>query len=257
MDKTARPIFFFGLVFILSIPFWILDFFAPGLAKNLPIKLPISALMAVCPLLAAAILAFRENGFRGVRDLQKKAFDYRKIRHKKWWLTALFGMPLLVFLTYWLQRLADVAMPAVAISWAAIPALFLAFFIAAFAEELGWMGYAFEPLEKRFGTRKSAWLLGAFWAAWHLVPYFQLQQTLRWIFWQCLGTMFLRLLMVWVFKRGGSSVFLMVLFHAMINLSVFSFPNFGSHYDPMFGGIVFGLAALAIFLFSKPDTTTK
>ena len=56
--KTLK---FFLLVFALSIPFWILGALADDITKFLPIKLPISSLMAFCPLLAAIILVYKEG----------------------------------------------------------------------------------------------------------------------------------------------------------------------------------------------------
>jgi hypothetical protein len=52
---------FFLLVIVLSIPFWILGAMADDLTKFLPVKLPISSLMAFCPLLAAIILVYKEG----------------------------------------------------------------------------------------------------------------------------------------------------------------------------------------------------
>jgi hypothetical protein len=50
-DGTTSINQFFLLVFALSIPFWLLGFIVKNVTKTLPIKLPISALMAVCPLI--------------------------------------------------------------------------------------------------------------------------------------------------------------------------------------------------------------
>lgn len=50
---------FFLLIFILSIPFWLIGALTPG---ELAPGLPVSALMAVCPMVAALILTRRESG---------------------------------------------------------------------------------------------------------------------------------------------------------------------------------------------------
>ena len=57
------PLAFVLLVFGLSIPFWIMG--AVTRRQLLP-GLPVSALAAICPLLAAAILVGREGGAAGV-----------------------------------------------------------------------------------------------------------------------------------------------------------------------------------------------
>jgi uncharacterized protein len=66
---NSKSLQFFTLVFTLSIPFWLLGFIVKGVTKTLPIELPISALMAVCPLLAAVILVYKKQKMQGVKDL--------------------------------------------------------------------------------------------------------------------------------------------------------------------------------------------
>jgi uncharacterized protein len=53
-DKSYLPKFFL-LVFVLSIPFWLVDVLTQ-LPKGIPINLPASSLMAFNPLIAALIL---------------------------------------------------------------------------------------------------------------------------------------------------------------------------------------------------------
>jgi hypothetical protein len=54
---------FFLLVFVLSVPFWLIDPVAGQLLRDvIPIDLPVSALQAVSPLLAASILVYVEGG---------------------------------------------------------------------------------------------------------------------------------------------------------------------------------------------------
>lgn len=49
---------FFLLVFALSIPFWLVGAVAKG---GFPLNHPVSALMFVCPMIAALILVYMEN----------------------------------------------------------------------------------------------------------------------------------------------------------------------------------------------------
>jgi len=57
-------------VFALSAPFWLVGAVAP---RELMPRLPVSALMVVCPLLAAVMLVSRERGVAGVRELIERA----------------------------------------------------------------------------------------------------------------------------------------------------------------------------------------
>ena len=90
MNDNKSPLKFFLLVFVLSIPFWILGAVAADFTEILPIKLPISALMTFCPLIAAAILVYKERKFQGVKELLKLTFDFEKIKDKKWYLPIVF-----------------------------------------------------------------------------------------------------------------------------------------------------------------------
>ena len=73
---------------------------------------------------------------------------------------------------------------------------FFAYFIGAFGEELGWSGYIIDPLQNRYGALKASIILGIEWAIWHIIPFNQAHQTWSWILWQCIGTVFLRVIMV-------------------------------------------------------------
>ena len=81
--ENKSPIQFFLLVFALSVPFLIIGFIFKDITKSLPIKLPISALMTFCPLIAAAILVYKKRKIKGVGQLLKQAFDFEKIRDEK------------------------------------------------------------------------------------------------------------------------------------------------------------------------------
>ena len=59
LDGGRSPFRFFALVFVLSLPFWLLGAVIP--LELLP-GLPIGALMAITPLIAASISVYREAG---------------------------------------------------------------------------------------------------------------------------------------------------------------------------------------------------
>lgn len=246
MHENRSSTHFLLLVFALSIPFWILGYFAPDLTKILPIKLPISALMAFCPLLAALILVYRERELHGVKVFLKQTFDYKKIKDKKWYLPIVLLMPVIALISYGYATLKGEMTPEPQLSWLSLFIFFLVYFIGAIGEELGWSGYLIEPLQNRFGALKASILLGFVWAIWHIIPWSQAHQTTSWIIWQSIGTVFLRVIMVWLFNRTGKSVFGMVLFHAMINISPYLIPNYGAHYDPFVFTVLLGIPAIAI-----------
>ncbi len=244
---SSKSIQFFALVFVLSIPFLILGFIVKGVTENLPMQLPISALMAVCPLIAAVILVYKKQKMQGVKDLLKQAFDFKKITDIRWYVPIVFLMPIIAFIAYWYKNEGEIPINT-HLSILTIFLFFIVFFIGAIGEEMGWSGYIINPLQDRFGALKASIILSSIWAIWHIIPYNQAGQTPIWIFWQCIGTVFLRIIMVFLFNNTGKSVFGMVLFHTMINLSPFLIPNNGAHYDPfIFCLLLMSIAAIIVF----------
>lgn len=243
-SQKNRPFLFFLLVFILSIPIWLIG----GSQLPLPVELPVSALMSFCPLIAAAILTFQKDGSTGIKKLLQKTFDHKKITNKIWYIPILLLNPILFFSSYIIMRLIGVPLPEPNISLLLAPLFFVIFFLSAAGEELGWMGYAIEPLQSRWGALSAGLILGLIWAIWHVVPDLQLNQPLDWILWHRLGTIGLRILIVWIYDNAGRSVFAAILFHDMNNLSWAMFPNFGSHYDPMITSLLIILTTGLVIL---------
>ena len=241
-----KSLSFFLLVFLLSIPFWILATIAPDFTKIFPIKLPISALMTFCPLMAAVILVYRERKSRGVKELLIRAVDFKKINDKRWYLPIVCLMPAIAVLAYWYTKLSGVLVPESQTPVLHILVFFVVYFIGAIGEEIGWSGYAIDPLQSRYGALKASIILGIIWAVWHIIPWSQTHQTPVWIVWQSVSTIFLRIIMVWLFNNTDKSVFAIVLFHAMINISPYLILNQGGHYDPFITCILLILTAIAV-----------
>lgn len=51
------------------------------------------------------------------------------------------------------------------------PLIILSFMSGPFSEELGWRGFALDPLLDSFGFTKTSVILGLVWAVWHLPLY--------------------------------------------------------------------------------------
>jgi uncharacterized protein len=188
------------LVFALSIPFWIFG----GSQLPLPIHLPVGALETFNPFIAVAIVTYRQDGSNGVKTLLKRAWDYRKISNKVWLLPALLIQPVIYFLSYFVMRLSGLPLPdPIQIPLLLTPALFVLFFIADAGEELGWTGYAIDPMQNRWGALKASFLLGLIWAAWHAIPYIQTHKPPNWIVWQTLTAIPIRMLIIWIYDNSG------------------------------------------------------
>lgn len=227
---------------------------APDTAKILPIPLPISALMTFCPLIAAAILVYKNQKMQGVKKLLKLSFDFKKIKNKKWYIPVVFLMPVIAIVSYWCMKMTGRILPVSPIKPLTVLIFFIAFFIGAFGEEIGWSGYVIEPLQNKYGVFAASLIVGFIWALWHIVPYYQSHQTAEWIFWQCIGTVFLRIIMVWIFNNTGKSVFAMILFHTMINISPYLIPKYRVHYNSFMFALLAFITVVIIAFFRNSKT---
>jgi uncharacterized protein len=253
--KPGRsPAVFFLLVFALSGPFWLVASLAQ--IQLLP-GLPLSAVMVLCPLVASLILVAFERGAAAVTAHLKRALDFRLIKRKAWYAPILLLMPATAALAYVAMRVLGLPLPPPALSFSIVPTLFLLFFLAAMAEELGWSGYALDPLQNRWGALLASLIIGLVWAAWHVVPLLQVDRAPAWIAWWGVATVATRVLHTWLYNNTGKSVFGAALFHAMTNVSWQMFPNHGSHYDPRITAIILAIVALCVTIEWGPRTLAR
>ena len=252
---SGRPVSFVLLVFILSVPFYVWGAVGERLA-GLPF-LPTSALMAFLPMTAALILACRQLGTDGAVTLLRRAVQFRRPRGVGWYLVALLFMPVLSILEFGVLRLTGSELPLPQIALGQALFFFLAFFIGAIGEELGWQGCLYPALRTRWTALGAAVVVGVVWALWHVIPLVQLGRDADWIFWHSLSAVALRVVIVWLFENTGASVTVAVLFHTMINVSWALFPNAGSYYDPFVTFVILALAVGLIVLLWGPISLAR
>ncbi|GAB3642644.1 hypothetical protein GCM10027423_32800 [Spirosoma arcticum] len=210
--------------------------------------------MAFCPLIAAIILVYRKQTGQGVKELLSLTFDFKKIKDKRWYLPIVCLMPVIAVLSYGYMELTDAQIPESQTPVLSILIFFGIYFIGAIGEEIGWSGYAIDPLQSRYGALKASVILGGFWAIWHVIPWSQTHQTPVWTVWQSVSTVLLRVVMVWLFNNTGKSVFGMILFHAMLNISPYLIPNQGGHFDPFVTCILL-IVTVAVIVFGWGSKT--
>ena len=75
--------------------------------------------------------------------------------------------PILFFVAFGLTIAVGEATPDPLFPIVAAPILFVLSFVFALSEEVGWMGYGFDPTENRWNALKASLLLGLIWAIWH------------------------------------------------------------------------------------------
>ena len=224
----------------------------------LPFNLPLGALVLVCPMIAALILVYRENGSDGVKQLLKRSFDFKRIKGKIWYVPIFFLMPGLIVLEYGLMKLMGVSLPDLQFPVLTLPVFFLLFFIGAIGEEIGWTGYATDPLQDRWSALAAGIILGTVWAVWHTTPLLQARSTPIFVAGQIATMVVLRVLIVWIYSNTGKSVFAAIVFHAATNIGeLVLFPIYGSYYDPAIAFILMAVTAAIVIYLWGPKTLAK
>ena len=249
------PWVFFLLVPLLSIPFYGLG--AAGGRLPILTVLPISALMACTPMLAALILICRERGVEGVVDLLKRALDFGRSGSMRWYLVAVCLLPIVAVLQYVALRLIGSTFPAPLFAFGGAPLYVAMFFIGAIGEELGWQGYAFPELSTRYSALGAALILGVFWALWHVIPFIEVGRGADWILWHGLSMVAMRVIIVWLFVNTGQSVFIAVVFHTMSNIPWGVIANYESFYDPFTTFLLLTLVAGLVAVYWGPATLAR
>ena len=243
------------LVFALSVPFYVLGATGQRL-PGLPI-LPASALMTFVPVTAALILLYRQYGVAEAVAFLKRTLDVGSLNLAGWYLIALLFMPAVCLLEYTVLRVTGRAVPPPDFVPSEAAFQFVAFFIGAIGEELGWQGYAYPALRARRGAAGAALILGVVWALWHLIPFVQLGRQAAWIFWHLMGTVALRFIIVWLTENTSRNVVIAVLFHAMINISLALFPVAGSFYDPFVTFLILAPATGLAWMVCRPASPQR
>ena len=254
-SRSRSPLNFFFLVFALSVPFLL-----AGAMTTLQVVpgVPVSALILIfCPATAAIIFVYRENKMAAVRELLKRSFDYKRITSKIWYAPLFLTMPVVAVLSFGTLRLMGVPVPLPPFSVLTALALSLVAFIAALGEELGWSGYAIDPMQDRWGALQASILLGLVWSIWHIVPLLQVHRSTIWIAWWFLGTVAARVLIVWLYNNTGKSVFVAAVFHTMGNVTWQLFPIHGSYWDPRVHGVAMALIAAGVTVIWGPRTLAR
>jgi uncharacterized protein len=257
--EPDHPWLFFVLILGLSAPFWIVSTQIKD--SGLPDNLPVTDIGAVLtPTIAAAILRYREAGASGVRELFLRIFDYRRIKNKRWLVTALIICPLLYLITYFAMRV--LAYP-VATQWnppAALVGVFLLFFVAAAAEELGYSAYETDALQSRMTALSAALVMGTLWALWHLPSMIVIGQSTELIGWGLGVTVAFRILSVWIYNNAGASVFAVILMHAIGNTARTGYPGGRSGYELGHGSVAYAIIivfTLIVVVLWRPSTLSN
>ena len=253
MVKSIKNITaFFVLVFIFSLPFYILASLVPG-----EMAMFIGLTLALAPFSAALILVFWENRSFGTKRLLKRSFDYKRVTIKSWYFPIFFLFPILFLLALGLMIFMGAPLPDPIAPVLAAPVAFLAFFLFALFEELGWMGYAFDPMQERWHALIASLILGVIWAAWHIPLYVFAGLDPLWIAGQLISLIGIRTLIVWIYNNTGKSVFAAILFHAVYNVCTIMITSFYTSLGHLFTSIFIIITAVIVVFLWGPETLAQ
>jgi membrane protease YdiL (CAAX protease family) len=233
---------FFVLTFVLSLPFYILGTLLPG-----EMGTPISLLITFVPIISALILTFREDGSDGAKKLLKRSFDFKRITSKIWYAPILFLLPIVYIVVIWILGFIGDAPTESVFPLGMAPILLIMFFVMALGEEVGWTGYAYDPMEERWSAFRASLILGIIWAVWHIPLWlFVVKQTLLWTAGQMLVVIGLRVLLSWIYNNTGKSLFAAILFHAVSNVPPAATPVYASPLGPVLSAVLVIIIVLII-----------
>lgn len=184
------------------------------------------------PFACAVLLTHLRESAAEARTFWARVFDPRRMSGR-WLMTAVLLHPALVGAAV----LANAVTGGAPAQWsdtargfgelgAVVSTLFFVFWFGPLPEEIGWRGYALEPLQARLGALGASLAIGSAWALWH-VPLFFLKGTFQhglgfgstrfWIFSAALLP--LSVLITWVYNHTRRSTLSAVLIHYTGNLT--------------------------------------
>jgi len=227
--KNRNPWKFFLLTYAYSWVIWI-----PSVLDEIGIELPFrvtgySALVVIigafAPLMAAITLVVREEGWKGIKEFLGQALDFRI---KPVYLILALSLPLLIHVIAHYLALAvglDVAktlfpteIPFAPIVLA-IPYFFLMLVIGGGQEEIGWRGYAQEPLQEKIGVIPASLVIGLIWGIWHLPLWFMtgdLHSAYSFLAFVMMTTS-ISIMYAWLYNSSDKKLVVVMFFHAMNN----------------------------------------
>ncbi|MBI1406343.1 MAG: CPBP family intramembrane metalloprotease [Caulobacter sp.] len=224
----SAPIFFL-LVLAFAVPLWLLS---GRLGLIGALRIPASDLaLAFTPMLVGLGLVAWREGWRNAARLLMRAFDVTSIRGGRWMAATLLIPPCIYLVSWSVMRLSGADHPIPTPGLFRLGLLLVLFLVLAAGEEVGWMGYAFGPLQQRFGALGASLLIAIPWWLGHLPSMSAIGVPAGDMVWWILGALALRIVMTWLYSGAGASLSAVVAFHALLNLSRIAIvPAVGAHY---------------------------
>jgi membrane protease YdiL (CAAX protease family) len=214
--------------------------------------------------LPAFIVVAATSGKTGVRDLASRSLRWRV--GVRWYLVALFGMPVAVVLCasaiFGLAPLNALVEKWQLLLTVVLPQLVLLILFFNLAEEVGWTGFLQARLQERHGPLKASVIVTLPFALFHLpgwmvefgLGFSQLHLALLLTGIFGISQLFGRVVIMWLYNNTKYSVLLVGMFHSSFNVTTSAFGPFipvpaGSTF--LIAAPVVALAAVLIAVFTR------
>jgi membrane protease YdiL (CAAX protease family) len=194
-----------------------------GHYSGLPFLLASSLGMVFGLALPAFLVKGAMSGKAGVRDLLRRSLRWRV--GIQWYLLALLGLPVITLLVASVF-LVVAPLQALAEKWPLFFTMFLPGILIPFAliqlfEEAGWTGFMQHTLQDRHGPLLASILVVPAFALFHLpldlIETPQILIVLVQVAVQAVASIFLRVVIMWLYNSSGRSVLIVALFHSAFN----------------------------------------
>jgi membrane protease YdiL (CAAX protease family) len=234
-----RPVLsYFALTFAISWGGFLLvggpSFFAGTNWQTDPtFQLALAALL-VGPPAASILLTWLVDGRAGLRELLGRLLKWRV--GARWYVVALLTAPLVMTAVLLALSLGSPAfLPGVLTASNKTSALLAGIgvgLVGGFVEELGWTGFAIPRLRRHYGVLATGFIVGAPWAAWHLLQGTWVGRTSSGavppalfisVGFFCTYLLPYRMLMVWVYDRTESLLVATLMHASLITSSISGF----------------------------------
>jgi len=250
---------YFGFVLFAALPVYLFAILAAkGVILTREMAVLSLPLITLVPISVSVFLTYRKKN--SVKMLLARALDFKRIKYKAWYLPIIFLLPVVFGLAFATMKLLSIPYPEQALPFAALLPMFFMFLLMSFAEEVGWMGYVFEPMQDKWGALEASIILGVLWGAMHIPLYIYVTPVMEsqpidplkvaGLFVCLLAA---RVLLVWIYNNAGKSLFAAIVFHAMYNMSVVVIPVFGSAASTAIAAALMLIAAFLVVVLGDKE----
>ena len=233
-------IYFLSLL-IITIPFWYLG--SVTKIHGLPFDMQLNVLLVLAIPLVTSYFIVNTYGRSGLKQALHDMLPGR-VRYQDV-LISFLTMPLVALIAFFILS-ASVPFDGLSISLGILPIYFVVYYIAAACEEIGWTWYATPLIARRQNVLLTGIIIGIVWSLVHTLPWFQ-QSGLWFMVGMIIMTIVSRIIMTWLYLKRGNSLWLVIVYHAMINTTFTVFYSNSPYASPfIYAAILLALIATAL-----------